>query len=145
MRRFLITSPAYSGEAELIYDDSGRLIRMDVVKTNMPADLVRRFKEKIAAHIDGLAQSFNNSSAVIVEADFEISLDDFKREYPYSRNYHLLAKRWDKMSKTEQVQAYYAAIEYRKYCQRNNVVAPFIKIADSWLHNKEYKNDWRKM
>ena len=145
MRRFLITSPAYSGEAELVYDDSGRLIRMDVLKTNMTTDMVRRFKEKIAAHVDKLAASFKDTKDVVVEADFEISLDDFKREYPYSRNYHLLQKRWDKMRKTDQVEAYYAAIEYRKYCQRNSVVAPFIKIADSWLHTREYKNDWRKM
>ncbi|MEQ1678420.1 MAG: hypothetical protein ABL876_17125 [Chitinophagaceae bacterium] len=143
MRRFLITSPAYTGEAEIIYDETGRLIRMDVMKTNMNAELVNRFKAKVAAQVDALADSFKDTKAVIIESDFEVSLDDFKREYPYSRNYHLLPKRWEKMSKTDQVEAYFAAIEYRKYCKRNDWVNP--KIADGWLANKEYKNDWRKM
>lgn len=145
MRRFLITSAAYTGEAEVIYDESGRLIRLDVMKTNMNADLVNRFKVKVAAQVGQLAEGFKDTKAQIVESDFEVSLDDFKREYPYSRNYHLLSGIWDKLNKSDQVESYYAAIEYRKYCQKNNVVAPFIKIAASWLKNKEYKNDWRKM
>lgn len=143
MRRFLITSPAFTGEAEAIYDGTARLIRFDVSKTNMLPDLISKFKSKIPAHVDDMADAWKGSNAVVVESDFEVSLDDFKREYPYTRNYHLLEARWKKLSKTDQVEAYYSAIEYRKYCSRNDWYKP--KIADSWLANKEFKNDWKKM
>ncbi|HRO70897.1 MAG TPA: hypothetical protein PK951_10970 [Chitinophagaceae bacterium] len=143
MRRFLITSAAFTGEVEAVYDGSARLIRFDVSKTNMPPDLINRFKSRVPAHIDEMAVAWAGTKAVVVEADFEVSLEDFKREYPYSRNYHLLDARWKKLSKTEQVEAYYGAIDYRKYCTRNDWYMP--KIADSWLANKEFKNDWKKM
>lgn len=143
MRRFLLTSPAFTGEAEMIFNHEEKLIRFDVSKTNMRPETVRIFKEKIPVMIGDMNTAFEGTRAVVVEQDFEISLDDFKREYPYSRNFHLLTKRWDKLTKTEQVQAYYAAIEYRKYCKRNDWYKP--KIADSWLANKEYLNDWKKM
>jgi hypothetical protein len=80
----------------------------------------------------------------IKEEDFDISLEDFEREYPYSRNYHLLKALWPKLPKKEKVLAYFAAIQYRKYCERNaHWYKP--KIAETWIKKQEYKNDWRKM
>lgn len=142
MRRFLITSEKYTGTAELIYNDDDMLTCIDLRQTAMPADTIAAFKRAVPVMVAGISTAFT-AGTTVVEADFEVSLEDFKREYPYSRNYHLLDDRWKKMSKTDQVQAYYAAIEYRKYCKRENWYKPM--IADSWLCNKEYKNDWRKM
>ncbi len=143
MRRFLITAPSYTGEAEIMFDESGRLVRIDVMKTDMQPPVINPFKAMIPADVASLNDALAAKKVTVVEVDFEISLDDFKREYPYSRNYHLLTTRWGKLTKTEQVQAYYAAIEYRKYCKRNDWYKP--KIADSWLANKEFLNDWKKM
>lgn len=144
MRRLLITSPSFSGEAEAVYDQTGRLIRFDVSKTSMPKSIIRVFKEKIPPDISEIELAFKGTHATVVEADFEVSLDDFKREYPYSRNYHLLDALWPKMKKTEQVEAYFAAIEYRKYCERNTSWYKS-QIAATWLNKKEFKNDWKKM
>lgn len=142
MRRFIITSDKFSGSAELVFNTQGLLLMIDARKATMDTDTMQKFKRAAPVTIDQISTAFTAGTTVI-EQDFEISLDDFKREYPYSRNYHLLAKRWEKMNKTDQVEAYFSAIEYRKYCNRNDWYKP--KIADSWLANKEYKNDWRKM
>jgi hypothetical protein len=145
MRRFILTSSKFNGQIELVY--SG--LRLESIRfndCNLDVATMQKFLIIISSSITVEAmtnQMRQYNHMVVVEADFEVSLDDFKREYPYSRNYHLLAKRWDKMNKTEQVEAYYAAIEYRKYCNRTEWYKA--KIADSWLANKEYKNDWRKM
>ena len=144
MRRFLITSDKYSGTAEALYNDTGVLCRIDCFHTDMTVDVITAFKRAVPGYVYDMVEgkSFSKET-MIIESDFEISLDDFKKEYPYSRNYHLLINRWAKMNKTEQVEAYYAAIEYRKYCKKNDWYKP--KIADSWLANKEFKNDWKKM
>jgi hypothetical protein len=141
MRRFLVTSDKFGGTAELIYDTVSLAV-IDLRGCQITAETISAFKRAVPVLVADLATAFT-AGTTVVEADFEISLDDFKREYPYSRNYHLLDKRWSKLGKVDQVNAYYAAIEYRKYCQRNEWYKP--KIADSWLANGEYKNDWKKM
>jgi hypothetical protein len=55
----------------------------------------------------------------------------------------LLDALWPKISKVNQVLAYFGAIEYRKYCKATSWYNP--KIAASWLANKEYLNDWKNM
>jgi hypothetical protein len=144
MKRFLISSPAFTGDAEIFYDETGRLVRIDVMNTNITPAVMQLFKAKVPTAEPELEQAFAGSKAIIVQAEFEISLEDFKREYPYQRNMHLLPALWAKMDKTAQVTSYYAAVEYRKYCERNkNWYNP--KIAAAWLKNKEYINDWKKM
>jgi hypothetical protein len=142
MRLFLITSEKFTGTAEILYNNADVLCRIDCTQTNMNAETITAFKRAVPGLVQDIGKGFSQDTTII-ESDYTVSLEDFKREYPYSRNYHLLTARWDKMSKTEQVEAYHAAIEYRKYCKRNDWYKP--KIADSWLSSKEYKNDWRKM
>jgi hypothetical protein len=143
MKRFLISSTAFNGDAEIIFDQAGRLIRFDVMNTDMPPVIVKIFKEKLPVIIDDLATSFKEN-VTIVEAAIDYTPEDFLREYPYKRNTHLIAPIWLKMDQTDHVLAYYAAIEYRKYCDRNkHWYNP--KIAAAWLKNREYLNDWKKM
>lgn len=142
MRRFLITSEKFEGIAELIYNKSGQLVCIDMRQTSMDAEVIRHFKKAAPVTTEQMAEAFT-AGTTVVETEFEISLDDFKREYPYGRNFHLLPDIWNKMNKTQQVEAYYGAIEYRKYCNRTDWYKP--KIAASWLMKKEWMNDWRKM
>ncbi len=144
MRRFFISSQAFTGDAEIIYDADGRLVRIDVMSTSMSANVVQIFKAKIPSVVSGLEEAFTGSKAVIVEAEIDFSAEDFMREYPYKRNTHLVAPIWNKMSQTERVLAYHAATQYRKHCEREgHWYKPM--IAASWLTKKEYLNNWKKM
>lgn len=144
MRRFLISSTKFDGHAELIYGSANRLVRIDLTAAVMNDETIRHFKAAAPVTLKALegGQGFG-ATTTIVEADFEISLEDFKREYPYARNYHLLPPIWGKLTTAEQVEAYQAAMQYRKYCNRTGWYKP--KIAAGWLKNKEYKNDWNAM
>lgn len=144
MRRFLITSSKFNGHAELVYSSADRLMRIDLSVAQMDDDIIRHFKNAVPVTITALqmGQGFGPGTTV-VETSFEISLEDFKREYPYARNYHLLPPVWSRMTTADQVEAYEAAVKYRRYCNRNAWYKP--KIAAGWLKNNEYKNDWDKM
>lgn len=142
MRKFLLSAGFFNGDAEIIYDAEGRLVRFDVLATNMTTGMVKQFKEKLPAHVDALATAFTN--VTIVEGTIDFTAEDIVREYPYKRNTHLVAPIVAKMNQTDRVLAYYAAIEYRKYCDREKKwYKP--KILASWLKEKEYLNDWKKM
>ena len=145
MRRFLISSAKFEGHAELVYGSTCRLIRIDLSSAVMDDDTIRHFKAAVPVLLADLESGKGfSATTTIVEADFEIALEDFKREYPYARNFHLLPPIWNKMTTAEQVEAYQAAMKYRKYCNRNSNWYK-AKIAASWLKSREYKNDWDKM
>jgi uncharacterized protein (DUF2252 family) len=91
---------------------------------------------------NGIGSAFG-PDIVIVEASQPITLEVFIKAYPYPRNKHLLPPIWAKMKTEEQAQAIAAAHLYSRYCKRNEWYMP--KIAASWLKNKEYLNDWKKM
>jgi hypothetical protein len=117
MKQFIIKSPKVDGEVRVVYKE-GLLLKIDFTSANLGAFEIENFKRKLPAMQEHLKDSFNADTSII-EADFEISLEDFKREYPYKRNTHLLPAIWEKMNSADKVLAFYAAIEYRKYCERN--------------------------
>ena len=144
MRRFLITSEKVTGEIEVWYNFDGMLCRIDMVSASVDYRQIQYLLQNISPDLEQFKGMLSASSLQIKEVQFELTLDDFKREYPYSRNYHLLDKRWPMLTKRDQVKAFFAAIDYRKYCERNKTwYNP--KIADTWLSKKEYLNDWKKM
>jgi adenine-specific DNA methylase len=145
MRRFTLTSDKITGEIELWYNFEGMLCRVDLVNTSMSYLQIQYLLQNLSPDVEQFKGMLSGANLAIKEVQFDLSLDDFKREYPYSRNYHLLDARWAKMAKREQVKAFFAAIDYRKYCERNSKWYKQPKIADSWLANKEYLNDWKKM
>lgn len=139
MRRFLITSTKFTGTAEVIYNE-GRLTGIDMRSTEMADATIADFKRAIPVRIENLQQAFGAGS-VIVESDYELTFEEFMHQYPYKRNTHLAREYWPKMNKADQVKAYFAAIEYRKYCERNKWYNA--KICETWLKKKEWLNDWK--
>lgn len=143
MRKFLITSTAFAGHAIVLYVDN-LLQLIDFTEAEMSEAQQQWILNNVPLHLEAMAEFIQRGKSLrITEADFEVCLDDFKRDYPYSRNTHLLPPIWDKMSRADQVRAVHAAKEYRRYCQRNEWYKP--KIAAAWLKAKEYLNDWKKM
>ncbi len=143
MRKFIITHPGHNGEATVTYDCEDRLCEMNLVNTNMSVEERFYFKQKVACHVNNIASKFDGQTTII-EAEYEVTLEEFVREYPNKRNTHLLPDIWKKMTKTDQLKAWMGAKEYRRYCERNGEwYKP--KIAAAWLKNKEYLNEWRKL
>lgn len=144
MRRFLITSTKFSGTAELDYNAEGWLAVINMTDTNMQPEIRLAFIRNVPLTITHLECGGHGlKSCTIVEKDITVTLEDFIQEYPYKRNMHLLPDRWKKLTKSEQVIAVSAASDYRKYLQRNTWCSP--RIADAWLKNKEFLNDWKKL
>jgi hypothetical protein len=142
MRRFELTSEAFKGTAEVWFNFEGLLCRMDFIDSELSYEQLLWLCKNVSPHIDTFA-ALLPKTIKIKDVPFEITLDDFKREYGYSRNFHLLEPVWIKYNKKEIVLIYFRAIEYRKWRERNKWCNP--KIAASWLTQKQYLNDWKKM
>lgn len=142
---FLISNAKkYKGAVQVIYDMDGKLSKVDFSGTDLQASDIEKMIKALSGHVDAIAVNFKSADTVIVEGEFEVSFDDFIREYGYKRNTHLAREYWSKMKKEDQALAFVAAGLYRKYCEREQVwYKP--KIAVAWLKMKEYLNDWKNL
>lgn len=141
MRRFLITSPSFTGEAEIVFDDNGRLIRFDVGKTNMPVSLVRGFKERIPAFINELEMAFKGLRVTIVEVDFEINFDMWWEKYDKKINRKRCVPIWNKLNKSKQIKAYFGIEAYEKFLARINWRSK--ADPETYLRSEMFENEWR--
>ena len=143
MRRFVFTSNGFSGSFEAMYDNNGRLLKIDFSNATITEKAISWFKTRMPVIIDNLEAAFDGVNCKYKEEDIEVSFEDFWRVYPHKRNRHLAEAYWHKMTSNEQYLAFVAAIDYRKYCELNTWYNA--KIAESWLKTKEFKNNWKKM
>jgi hypothetical protein len=145
MKRYLLTSPDFNGEIEVVYRN-GRFVRLDFMEVDLSdkqTEWLLRNVPPLEAHLQDMVAI--TKKMVLVEREYQISLDDFKRAYPYKRNSHLLPPIWDKMTKTDQVLAELGARKYRQFVQRQHAkgfteYTPM--LATRFLKEQQWLNDW---
>ena len=139
MRRFIITSPTFSGQAELLYNADGLLTKIDVTQTNMN-DMMELFKKVVPVKVADIENAFKASKATVVEADFEVTFEMFWLKYNVKHNKKRCITLWNKLSKTKQVKAYHGIDAYDKYIRKNewyNKQEP-----DTYLAKETFENEW---
>ena len=140
MKRFLITSPKFTGEAELIYNAGGVLKKIDCGNTDMDARTMHHFKTSVPAMADGLKTSFSTFT-VIVESEIVIHFNEFWIKYNHKFNKDRCEKIWARMSKTDKIKAFYELDKYQKYLRKNE--SQFKMHPDTYLRNRAWENDYR--
>lgn len=143
MKRFQLTSDKFTGTAELWFNFDGTLCRIDLIHAALNYEQIRYILNNLSPDMETVRSSLP-ASLHIKEIPFEITVDDFLHQYPYSRNTHLVREWWPKQTRPVHLQAYFGCIEYREYCMRNKSwYKP--KVAISWLLKKEYLNNWKNL
>lgn len=141
MKRFLVTSPAWNGTAELHFDDQDLLCKIDMMETVMPLPIIRIFKEKAPCHVSELEAAFKGTHATVVEAEYEVTFDMFWKAYNKKINRVRALKLWDKMEKSMQVRAYFGVRAYDRYLKTK---AEWRSKADpeTYLRNEYWENEY---
>ncbi len=140
MRRFLITSPRYNGEAVLIYNGEGLLQKIDCGQTDMDAETITHFKRAAPALFSNLQSAFTHPT-VLVESEIIITFEMFWKKYDHKFNKERCEKLWNRMSKTDKILAYYGLDKYHRYLKKNP--EQFKLHPDTYLRNKAWLNDYK--
>lgn len=144
MRRFLITSNRFTGQAELTYTAQGVLCRICATDTDMDQVTVKAFKSAVPESLAGLLEGRGfGPGTTIVEADYEVSFETFYQEYPLKRNRYKAEKVWSGLSKNHRLSAWNSLKSYKRYCSRNSWYTPM--TADNYLRNRHFETDWNKV
>ena len=140
MRRFLISSQNYTGQIELVYNESEQLVIVDFTNAILKVNQVDMFTRIIPATTQTLADVFGRyPQLTVVEGSFEVSFEAFWKKYDLKFNKIRTEKEWTKISPVERVQAYYSIEKYDKYVidKRIGKAHP-----ETYLRNKYFLNEY---
>jgi hypothetical protein len=142
MRKFIITSPKFKGQAELIYNESGLLVIIDLMNTNMTPEQVHYMKQSsplTTKHLEagtGIAPTMT-----VIESDYTVTFDMFWEAYDKKINKARALPLWNKLSKTQQVMALTGVKDYNSFLKKEN----WRKKADpeNYLRSQMWENEWK--
>lgn len=143
MRKFLITGEKYTGEIVAVYSADQLLVQVDLQATNLTANQRRMLLCGLPTTVDGLNNCFEGK-LTIVEAAFEVSFDMFWQRFGLKRNKLQAEKLWEKLRKTEQVEAWHRIAAYDKYCKKNGHWYQRM-YPDTWLRNRQWESEWETL
>ena len=139
MKQFHITNTAFTGEAIATYNADGLLIKFDVSQTDMNERLVTYFKQQLPANVINLQSAFKKDT-VIVESEVVISFEQFWQKYDYKFHKDRAEQLYKRLSKTNQILAFFGLDKYHKYLRKNPTQAKL--HPDTYLRNKAWENEY---
>ncbi len=143
MRRFSITSAKFTGQAELVYNQTGLLCMLDLTKADMPADIIIAFKRAAPVTVEQLLKGEGfTADTTIMESGFVVSFKKFYDDYPLKRNRYRAEKIYEKLNGGQQAEAYYSLPHYKRYLSRTGI---FAMGADRYLGERHYETEWSKL
>jgi len=142
MRLFHITSDKYTGTVEVVYDGNDVLLQMRF-GAQLSEQQMHYLKSQMPLRGNELHDKFSAAPIKIEEKPFDITFEEFKREYPYNRNMHLAAPAFAKLSSSDQYLLFSSCIKYRKYCDRNNWYKPM--LPERYIKTMQWLNNWDKL
>jgi hypothetical protein len=141
MKKFVITSPGFKGQAEIVYKPDGTLASINMIESEMPGSVISAFKSTVPVMMDDIEAAFKGTRAVIVAGDFEVSFGMFWNKYGKKLNKIRCMKLWEKMELTMKVKAYYGITAYDKYLKHEgwrNKADP-----ETYLRNQYWENEYK--
>jgi hypothetical protein len=143
MKRFMITSPRFTGAAEVIYNAAGLLILIDFTNVVMTVEQLNYFKMKVPSNLatENLADAFNKGSVTVIMADVEITFAMFWVKYDKKINKKRCEDFWNRMRQDEKVLAYVGIDPYNKYLK--NIGWRSKADPDTYLRNKYFENEYK--
>ena len=147
MKRFIITSPAFTGEINVLYGIDHKLQFVDFMKSDLTDSQIEFFKSNLPAQFQLSSQEllgfFGTARLNITDEKYFVGFEQFWNRYDLKRNRDRCEKIWSKLSQADQVAAFFKLGRYERYCQVN--ISWYTKAdPDTYLRNKYWNNDWSK-
>lgn len=138
MKRYLITSPRFSGQAEIIYNE-GTLAHISLIDTDMDAATAQAFVRAISGSEEQVSSRFGEDVKIIV-ADVEITFEMFWKAYQKKINKARAVRLWDKMNVSDRASAYIGIRAYNKYLFENKWRSK--ADPETYLRNRYWENEY---
>ena len=143
MKAYLVTSPKFTGTAELLYNADGVLCRIDTTNTDMDATNVQLFKHAVAPMLSLLTSKFSPDT-LFVESSFKVTFEMWFNKYGYKVDKKRAEKVWNTKSEADYVEAWFSVEPYERFLKRKGGKIEKM-YPKTYLSSEAYKTEWDKI
>lgn len=139
MKTYLLTSPKWAGEIEVVYNDLNLMVSIDISRAELAEKQQIYFLRDLPRELAELERLRQKSpSLVITEVEQEVTFEMFWNKYDEKiRSSKKRAERaWNRMSKTNQVKAYRFIQRYKLSLHPGTNA----KYAETYLNAEQWNN-----
>lgn len=137
MRKYLLTSPKWEGEIEVVYNDFNLMVSIDISRADLAEKQQIYFLRDLPRELAELERLKQKSpSLVVIEVPQEITFEMFWNRYDdkVRSSRKRTEKAWSRLAKADQVKAYMYIQRYRQslYAGTNPKYAETYLNAELW-------------
>ena len=142
MKRFITTSPSFTGEVHIIYGDDNTLLCLDFRNAQLTREQAHYLRVHTPTVFDaGFEAAFGTAKLTFVHEAYRISFEDWWLRYNNKINKSRAEKLWGRLTKAEQAQAFIGILTYDRHLQKEkwkNKADP-----EKYLRDKYWNNEWK--
>lgn len=142
MNKYIITSPRFAGEINVLYGVDNKLVFIDFMKCDLSDEQIDYFKTKLpVVYTDRFMEAFGQSKLTVIQEGFEVTFDDFWNRYNNKVNRLRAEKEWKKLSKADQVNAFAKYQMYERHLALNSWKSK--AGPDRYLKERFWDSEWK--
>ena len=145
MKRYIITSPKFTGEINVLYGLDNKLQFIDFMKCDLTDEQLDYIKTLMPIHFTNLQEftsAFGKSKLDVIEEGYRVSFEQWWTRYNLKRNQKRCLKLWGNLSEADQVNAHFKLGLYERHLMLNQWKTK--AEPDTYLRNRYWENDWSK-
>jgi hypothetical protein len=142
MKRFIITSPKFTGEINVLYGLDNKLQFIDFMKCDLSEEQITFFKNRLPVfYSENFSEGFGKSQLTVMEEGYRVSFDQWWTRYNVKRNRERCIKLWNKLSEADQVNAFFKLGLYERFLALENWRTK--AEPDTYLRKRYWENEWK--
>lgn len=142
MNKYIITSPKFTGEINVLYGLDNKLMFIDFMKCSLSDEQIDFFKTRLpVVYSEKFLDAFGSAKLTVMEEGYKVSFDQFWTRYDHKVNRLRAEKEWNKLGEADQVNAYFKYQMYDRHLKLN----PWKTKAgpDRYLKDRFWDSEWK--
>lgn len=142
MNKYIITSPRFTGEINVLYGLDNKLLFIDFMRCDLTEEQIEFFKSKLpVVYTEAFMDAFGSSKLTVVSADYKVTFEQFWNRYANKINRLRAEKVWNKLSEADQVNAYFRYSLYERHLALNQWKTK--ADPERYLKDRYWESEWK--
>lgn len=142
MKRYIITSPRFTGEINVLYGLDNKLLFIDFMKCDLTDVQLKWFKVHCPIYFsETFLDAFPNSQLNLIEEAYVVTFEMWWKRYGLKHNKARCLSLWNRLSQADQVNAYFKLGQYERHLSLNQWKTK--ADPDTYLRNRYWESEWK--
>lgn len=142
MKKYIITSPRFTGEIHVLYGIDAKLLEISFTKCSLTEEQTEYFKNKLPVVFrENFLEAFGNSKLNVIEEGYTVSFEEWWERYNVKHNKQRCLALWNKLSEAAQAMAFFKLPAYERHLAIENWKSK--ADPDTYLRQRYWESEWK--